>query len=146
MTNTINYTLYFFNSMILLFGVILFSYYSNSEIHNKTLVELNCGQTYFLSFISFTNSIVCLFLINKITSIGFLTTSVIYSYKIYNINNINNISKHCFLNCNMVWFYYVYCIICNSINIFFYILAFIEYLKQKKRNSIHIETNVYNQI
>jgi len=82
-------------------------------------------------------------LLNKITSIGFLTKSVIYSYKIYNINKI---SKQCVLNGNMVWFYYLYCIICNTINIFFYILAFIEYLRLKKRNSIHIETNVYNQI
>jgi hypothetical protein len=141
--NFIIYPLYFFNSIIFILGVLLFSYYSNSEIHNKTLVELNCGQTYFLSFISLTNSIICLFLLNKITSIGFLTTSLLYSYKIYNIHNI---SKQCVLNGNMVWFYYLYCIICNTINIFFYILAFIEYLRLKKRNSIHIETNVYNQI
>jgi hypothetical protein len=140
--NIINYSLYFLNSLVLVVGLILFSYYSDTSIHNKTLVELNCGQTYFLSFMTIINSIVCLMTIKYLKYIGFLTTIGIFSYNSYNIEYI---SSKCILNGNIVWFYYLYCIIINGINIFIYLVAFLEYIRMKKINKINIinENNEY---
>jgi hypothetical protein len=135
MTNTINYTLYFFNSMILLFGVILFSYYSNTNIHNKTLVDLNCGDTYFLSFMTLVNSIVCLASIQYIKMIGSITTIAIFSYNSYNIKNI---SSECIIISNNVWYYYLFSIIVNGFNILIYLLSLLVYIRNKKKNKVYI--------
>jgi hypothetical protein len=135
MSNIINYSLYFFNSMVLLFGIILFSYYSNTINHNKTLVELNCENTYFLSFMTLVNAMICLASIQYIKYIGGITTIIIFSYNSYNIENI---SSECIINSNNVWYYYLYCIIINGFNIFIYLLSFIEYFRSKKNNKVYI--------
>ena len=142
MTHIINYSLYFLNSLVLVVGLTLFSYYSDTSIHNKTLVELNCGHSYFLSFMTLINSIVSLVTIEYVEYIGFLTTLCIFSYNSYNIEYI---SSECILNGNIVWFYYLYCIIINGINIFIYLVAFLEYIRMKKINKINIinENNEY---
>jgi hypothetical protein len=73
--------------------------------------------------------------IKNLKYIGFLTTIGIFSYNSYNIEYI---SSKCILNGNIVWFYYLYCIIINGINIFIYLLAFLEYIRMKKINKINI--------
>jgi hypothetical protein len=145
MSNIINWSLYFLNSLVLISGLILFSYYSDTEIHNKTLVELNCGQTYFLSFMTVINSIFSLLTIKYCKYIGFVTTVSIFSYNSYNIEYI---ASKCILNGNIVWLYYLYGIIINGINIFIYLFAFLDYVRIKKNNKInvinddHIEHNL----
>lgn len=134
-SNVISYPLYFLNTLILITGIILISYYSNNKTHDKTFDEINCADGYFLSFMFLTNSTICLLLINSYISIGFITTTAIYSYTIYNINNL---SRNCNLNNNMIWFYYLFCIIANGLNILLYIVAFIEYWRFKKKNKISI--------
>ena len=134
----IEYNLYFFNIIIFVFGTVLFSYYSNSDIHNKTLIELNCGSTYFLSFISLINSIICLICFKYLYYLGVFSTTAIF---IYNSYNIPNIFYKCILNDNMVWFYYLYCIILNGIIIFIYLISFIEYIHSKKNNKINNKIN-----
>ena len=135
MSNIINCSLYFLNSLVLISGLILFSYYSDTEIHNKTLVELNCGQTYFLSFITLINSIISLLSIEHFKYIGFVSTVSIFSYNSYNIEYI---ASKCILNGNVVWLCYLYGIIINGINIFIYLFAFLDYVRIKKNNKINI--------
>ena len=135
MSNIINCSLYFLNSLVLISGLILFSYYSDTEIHNKTLVELNCGQTYFLSFMTVINSILSLLTIEYFKYIGFISTISIFSYNSYNIEYI---ASKCILNGNVVWLYYLYGIIINGINIFINLFAFLDYVRIKKNNKINV--------
>jgi hypothetical protein len=121
--------------MILLFGVILVSYYSNTNNHNKTLVELNCGDTYFLSFMTLVNSIVCLASIQYIKMLGSITTIAIFSYNSYNIKNI---SSECIIISNNVWYYYLFSIIVNGFNILIYLLSLLVYIRNKKKNKVYI--------
>jgi hypothetical protein len=135
MLNIKNFSLYFLNSLVLISGLILFSYYSDTEIHNKTLVELNCDQTYFLSFMALINSILSLLTIEYFKYIGFVSTLSIFSYNSYNMEYI---SSKCILNGNIVWLYYLYCIIINGINIFIYLFTFLDYIRIKKFNKINV--------
>lgn len=143
MSNIFNYTLYFFNSIVLLFGIILFSYYSDTNIHNKTLIELNCGEIYFLSFMTLISAIINLLTIKYIKYIGFITTLSIFSYNIYNIKNI---TSKCIINSNTVWYYYLFSIIINGFNIFIYLLSLLEYIRNKKNNKVYIVDNTNENI
>ena len=135
MSYGINYTLYFFNSIVLLLGIILFSYYSNTNNHNKTIIELNCGNTYFLSFLTLINAFVNLLTIKNIKYLGVITTTCLFSYNSYNIENI---VRECIINNSIIWFYYLFCIIVNGINIFVYLLTFIEYIRSTQNNKVYI--------
>ena len=135
MSTIVNYTLYFFNSIVLFFGIILFSYYSNTNIHNKTLIELNCGEIYFLSFMTLISAIINLLTIKYIKCIGFITTLSIFSYNIYNIENI---TSKCIINSNTVWYYYLFSIIINGFSINIYLLSLLEYIRNKKNNKVYI--------
>ena len=135
MSTIVNYTLYFCNSIVLLFGIILFSYYSNTNIHNKTLIELNCGEIYFLSFMTLISAIINLLTIKYIKYIGFITTLSIFSYNSYNIENI---TSECIINSNTVWYYYLFSIIINGFSMNIYFLSLIEYIINKKNNKVYI--------
>ena len=136
MSKIINYSLYFFNSIILLFGITIFSYYADTNHHNKTLVELNCGDIYFLSFMALINSFINLLTIKKVKSFGAIITIILFSYTSYNIENI---SQKCIINSNNVWYYYLFSLIVNGFNIFIYILSFLVYIRNKKiKNKVYI--------
>jgi len=135
MSKIINYSLYFFNIMILLFGITIFSYYSDTRNHNKTIVELNCGDTYFLSFMTLINSFVNLLTVKNVKYIGTITTITLFSYNSYNIENI---SQNCIINSNNVWYYYLFSLIINGFNIFIYMLSLLEYIGNKKNKKVYI--------
>jgi len=135
MPNTLNYTLYFFNSIVLLFGITIFSYYSNTHNHNKTIVQLNCGDIYFLSFMTLINAFVNLLTIKNINYFGAITTIALFSYNSYNIENI---TSECIIQTNTVWYYYLFSIIINGFNIFIYLLSLLEYIFIKKKNKVYI--------
>ena len=75
--------LYLLNCLIFLSGTIFFSYYSLNDFGNKTIIELNCGDMFYLIFIGLINSIICLLTIKNLKLIGFLTTSILLVSKMF---------------------------------------------------------------
>ena len=132
----LNNCLYIFNGTICIPGIILFSYYLYTNLDNKSLDILNCRQMLFLSFVTMINSMLCLACTKKYKYIGFNTTFALFIYKCYNIIYISNM---CNINNNSIWYYYIYCLILNGINIVTYIIALIQYTHQ--RNQLKI-TNI----
>ena len=114
--------LYLINVLIFIIGTVFFSYYSLNDFGNKTIIELNCGDMYYLTFMGMINSIICLLTINNLKLIGFLTTCGLFGYNTYNISTI---SLNCNLANNMVWYYYIFTLILNGYNILLYITLLI---------------------
>lgn len=114
--------LYLLNCLIFLSGTIFFSYYSLNDFGNKTIIELNCGDMFYLIFIGLINSIICLLTIKNLKLIGFLTTCGMFGYNTYNICKI---SDDCSLYNNFIWYYYIFTLIVNGHNILLYITLLI---------------------
>ena len=145
MSNTLlNNCLYIFNGTICIPGIILFSYYLYTNLDNKSLDILNCRQMLFLSFVTMINSMICLACTKKYKYIGFNTTFALFIYKCYNIIYISNV---CNIINNSIWYYYIYCLILNGINIVTYIIALIQYTQRNQLKITNInEDTVYENI
>jgi len=144
MSNTLlNNCLYIFNGTICIPGIIMFSYYLCTNLDNKSLDIINCRQMLFLSFITMINSIICLACTKKYKYIGFNTTLALFVYKSYNIIYISNM---CNINNNSIWYYYIFCLILNGINIVTYIIALIQYtVTRKQLKIININDDTINE-
>ena len=141
--------LFLLNCLIFISGTIFFSYYSLNDFGNKTIIELNCGDMFYLIFIGFVNSIICLLTIKNLKLIGFLTTCGMFGYNTYNICKI---SDDCSLYNNFIWYYYIFTLIVNGYNILLYITLLIYHCchdinvnKQKiRRHTINNRLSIEN--
>jgi hypothetical protein len=129
------YSLYFFNGLIFILSTIFFSYYlTNLDTNTSIINTLNCENIAFISFMILLNSIVNLLTIKKLKYIAMCTTFAIFSYS---VSAIETIFETCEINNNIVFLYYIFNLICNSIIIFIYMVYYIwnisDYLSNKNK-------------
>lgn len=131
----INYTIFFFNFVSIVFG----SYTFIEQIHNNTLIY-NCNSINLFNYIGILNAFLILLTSSCLIEIqfgSFISNIVLSVYNYLNLININKTCMDYYTNTyTKIWLYYLYNIFIQSINNLFYLILFcisIRYICSKSQ-------------
>jgi len=162
----IEYSILFFNSINIIGGTILFSYYIKNinPTNNNTIIE-NCDNIFLLDFLGIINSFLVFSIISDICEIRLLSFASNIALSGYNYYHIHKITQTCITyysnttdNINYISIYYLYNIFVQSItNLMFIIICClcVRVSNENKRKEIEeinettnlvTSNNIYPQI
>jgi hypothetical protein len=129
---------------LFLFSIGIYHLLNNYEDINKTNGIQDCGSIFLMIGLTVLNAFVILIAFFKFLTLSVFTfTSSLYlfSYQVYNFSILDhNCTLYYKENHSNIWTFYLICIGVLGINIFLYILKYINFLKSNKTgNRIDIE-------
>ena len=129
----LEYTLLFFNSTVILAGMVLFSYNITNvdKMDNSTIIE-NCDNVNLLNFLAMFNSgfvFISLCCMPEIQLFGFTTNIVLGICNYFNIIKISNECISYYNKFDFISIYYLYTILIQTTTLIFFIIILCIYMK-----------------
>ena len=155
----LNYSIFFFNFMIVLSGSVLYSLnIKNIDYNNNSTIIINCDNVSIYNFVSLINAFLVLLTLTSLFEIQLVSFITNISISVLNYINLYHISQYCidyYTNNHIYfWVYYLYNIFIQTITNMFYLLLIciaIRYICYKdkdkdKDNYKKLENNITNNI